>query len=188
MAKSVIKNLDSKKEIMSLLEQGKTIRAISNSLKISKSTIGRISKLYNRTGKFIKQEVMDRPKKTSPNEARIIRRIALKDRFKTAAQITREINSARQNPISSKTVGRRLNEIGLFARSPAKKPLITKKNRKRRLHFAQNHILWDANLWSKLFLDKSKFNLFGSDGKTFVRRKKGERFEEKCTKKTKIWR
>ena len=106
MAKSVIKNLDSKskKEIMSLLEQGKTIRAISNSLKISKSTIGSISKLYNRTEKFIKQEVMGRPKKTSPNEDRIIRRIALKDRFKTAAQMTREINSARQTPISSKTV------------------------------------------------------------------------------------
>ena len=176
MAKLVIKNLDSKskKEIMSLLQQGKTNRVISNSLKISKSTIGRISKLYNRTGKFIKQEVMGRPKKTSPNEDRIIRQIALKDRFKTAAQITRKINSARQTPISSKTVGRRLNEIGLFTRSPAKKPLISKKNRKRRLHFAQNHILWDANQWSKLFFsDKSKFNLFGSDGKTFVRRKKG---------------
>ena len=184
MVKSVIKNLDSKKEIMSLLEQGKTIRAISNSLKISKSTIGRISKLYNRTGKFIKQEVMGRPKKTSPNEARIISRIAFKDRFKTAAQITREINSARQIPISSKTVGRRLNEVGLFARSLAKKLLITKKNRKR-LHFAQNHILWDANQWSKLFFsDKGKFNLFGSDGKTFVRIKKEERFEKKCTKNT----
>ena len=75
MAKSVIKNLDSKskKEIMSLLEQGKTIRTISNSLKISKSTIGRISKLYYRTGKFIKQKVICRPKKTSPNEDRIIR-------------------------------------------------------------------------------------------------------------------
>ena len=70
---------------------------------------------------------MGRPKKTSPNEDRIIRQIALKDRFKTAAQITREINSARQTPISSKTVERRLNEIGLFARSPAKKSLISKK-------------------------------------------------------------
>ena len=38
------------------------------------------------------------------------------------------------------------------------------------------------------FSDESKFNLFGSDGKRFVRRKNGERLSPQCIKKTEIWR
>ena len=38
------------------------------------------------------------------------------------------------------------------------------------------------------FSDESKFNLFGSDGKKFVRCKNGEHLSPQCIKKTDIWR
>ena len=38
------------------------------------------------------------------------------------------------------------------------------------------------------FSDESKFKLFGSDGKRFVRRKNWERSSPQCVKKTEIWR
>ena len=39
------------------------------------------------------------------------------------------------------TVSRRLNELGLTARSPATKTLISKKKRKARLEYAEAHVV-----------------------------------------------
>ena len=51
-----------------------------------------------------------------------------------------------------------------------------KKNQKVRLDFDTEHIEWTEKQWNIVhFSDESKFNLFRSDGKRFVRRKNGER-------------
>ena len=74
-------------------------------------------------------------------------------------------------------------------RIPCRKPLISKKNQKIRLDFATKHIVWTEEQWNMVhFGDESKFNLFGFDGKRFVRRKNGERLSPQCVKKTEIWR
>lgn len=45
--------------------------------------------------------------------------------------------------------------------------------------------MWTEENWSKVhFSDKSKFNLFESDGKHYVRRQTGERLNPKCVKKS----
>ena len=76
-----------------------------------------------------------------------------------------------------------------MARIQCRKPLISKKNQKVRLDFATEYILWTEEQWNMVhFSDESKFNLFGSDGKRFVRRKNGERLSPQCVKKTEIWR
>ena len=73
-----------------------------------------------------------------------------------------------------------------MARIPCRKPLISKKNQNVRLDFATEHIVWTEEQWNMVhFSDKSKFNLLGSDGKRFVRRKNGERLSpQNCE----IWR
>jgi len=50
-----------------------------------------------------------------------------------------------------------------------KKPLISKKNKLKRLKFARDHVtklqnFWDRILWS----DESRFNVFGSDRNRIV--------------------
>lgn len=66
----------------------------------------------------------------------------------------------------------------LFGRRPAKKPLISLKNRKARIKFAKDHLHWTAKEWSKiLFSDESKFLLFGTDGIRYIRRPVGARFD-----------
>ena len=78
-----------------------------------------------------------------------------------------------------------LHEIGLYARSPRKKPLISKMNQAARLAFAKKHVIWTESDWQKVFFsDESKFNVFSSDGKQFVRRKIGETLKSNCIKKT----
>ena len=86
--------------------------------------------------------------------------------------------------MSRKTVSRKLTSVGLIARVPAAKPLISKKNQKARLNFAAEHV-WSEEQWSQVhFSDESKFNVLGSDGRNYVRRKIGERLNVKCVKKT----
>ncbi|KAF2366364.1 Transposase Tc1-like, partial [Trinorchestia longiramus] len=87
--------------------------------------------------------------------------------------------------VSRQTVSRRLHEIGLYARSPRKKTLISKKNQTARLAFAKKHVVWSEGDWQKVFFsDESKFNVIGSDGKQFVRRRIGESLNSNCIKKT----
>ena len=50
-----------------------------------------------------------------------------------------------------------------------------KENQKVRLDFATEHILWTEKQWNMVhFIDESKYNLFGSDGERFVRRRNGK--------------
>ena len=81
------------------------------------------------------------------------------------------------------TVRRRLKDIGLKARLAYKKPLVSLKNRKKRLSFAKDHEHWGIEDWKKvLFTDETKVNLVGSDGKMYIRRFKNERFNPQFIK------
>ena len=87
--------------------------------------------------------------------------------------------------MSRQTVFRRLQEIGLFNRTPRKKSIVSSKNKKKRLEFANRYVIWTYENWVKVFFsDESKFNLFGNDGKNNVKRRIGERLSSKSTKKT----
>ena len=99
-------------------------------------------------------------------------KLVKKDRFKTAAAVSREMSIQLGKPLSRNTVCRRLVEQQLLARAPVMKPLISYKNKKCRLAFANEHVLWSQEKWQTVhFSDESKFLLIGSNGKTYVRRK-----------------
>ncbi|XGW29391.1 hypothetical protein V3C99_008869 [Haemonchus contortus] len=102
---------------------------------------------------------------------RNIVRLARNDPRLTAAEILRELSTPEGPNPSLSTVQRRLREAGLFGQRPAKKPLISAKNRKARLDWAHAHKNWTVQQWRKVIWgDESKFLLFGTDGITFVRR------------------
>nr|CDJ94887.1 Transposase domain containing protein [Haemonchus contortus] len=108
---------------------------------------------------------------------RNIVRLARNDPRLTAAEILREISTPEGPNPSLSTVRRRLREAGLFGRHPAKKPLISAKNRKARLDWAQAHKSWTVRLWRKvIWNDESKLSLFETDGIKFVRRPVGTRY------------
>ncbi|XGW29485.1 hypothetical protein V3C99_008926 [Haemonchus contortus] len=108
---------------------------------------------------------------------RNIVRLARNDPRLTAAEILRELSTPEGPNPSLSTVQRRLREAGLFGRRPAKKPLISAKNRKARLDWAHAHKNWTVQQWRKvIWSDESKFLLYGTDGITFVRRSIGTRY------------
>ena len=56
---------------------------------------------------------------------------------------------------------------------------------KKRLRFARDHVQWTEDDWSKvLFTDESKFELFGTNRRMFVRRRKNELYINACLSPT----
>ena len=183
MAKRQKLDYSVRQDIVKLHKEKHTIREISEKVKRSKSVLGRIVKSYNDTGKKVSVFKTARSRETSAREDRIMQGMSLKDRFKFFTEIKRVMNSTSYVNVSRQTVSRRLQEIGMFNRTPRKKPLVSSKN--KRLEFANRYVIWTYENWAKVFFsDESKFNLFGNNGKNNVKRCIGERLSAKCTKKT----
>uniref|UniRef100_A0AC35U2B8 DDE_3 domain-containing protein n=1 Tax=Rhabditophanes sp. KR3021 TaxID=114890 RepID=A0AC35U2B8_9BILA len=106
-------------------------------------------------------------------DTRIIR-TSKKNPFMNSVALQSELELTDIHP---QTIKNRLKDAGLHGRRPARKPLVSTKNKKIRLAFAKEREGWTPANWSKiLWSDESKFNLFGCDGKATVRRPVGERY------------
>ena len=160
-----------------------SIGAIAEIVNKSKSVVHGILKVYNDYGSSEARKSTGRPRITTKSEDRAMVKLVKKDRFQTAAAVSRETSIQLGKPLSRKTVSRRFGEQQLLARAPAVKPLISPKNKNCRVAFANEHALWSQGKWQTVhFSDESKFLLIGSDGKTYVRRKVGEELSPKCLK------
>jgi hypothetical protein len=107
------------------------------------------------------------------------------DRKKILPVLTAEFNIAMTElnlkNVSKSTVGRALKDAKMSGRVGARKPLLMKKNVAKRLKFALEHKKWTKEQWSKvLWSDESKFELFVTKCRTFVRRMINERFQKNC--------
>ncbi len=78
------------------------------------------------------------------------------DRKTTVTQITTRYNQDLQNTISEHTTHRTLKQMDSSSRRPHRVPLLSAKNRTRRLQFTQTHQNWT--------IDESRFLLQHSDG------------------------
>ncbi len=66
-------------------------------------------------------------------------RLVRDDRKATVTQITTRSNQGMQNTIFERTTHRTLKQMGYSSRRPHRVPLLSAKNRKRRLQFTQAH-------------------------------------------------
>ena len=73
----------------------------------------------------------------------------MSDRFNTASGIARQANRDFGMGVSRMTVSRRLRDVGLTAH--AAEPLISKKNQKSKLAFANKHVIWSDDEWLRVF-------------------------------------
>ncbi len=103
------------------------------------------------------------------------------DRKATVTQITTRYNQVMQNTISECTTHRTLKQMGYNSRRPHRVPLLSAKNRKRRLQFAQAHQNWTIENWNNVvWSDESRFLLWHSDGRVRIWHKEHESMDPAC--------
>ncbi|KAI5706979.1 hypothetical protein M8J75_013076 [Diaphorina citri] len=169
-------------EIIGLHKANVSNRQIANKLRISRRTVDNIVKKFKDHDTVLNKKRSGRPKVTTSREDLKIKICSLRNRQLTAPQITADFNQGRDKSVSVSTIKRRLQKSGLNGRIAVSKPLLRPINKKKRLSWAQNHKDWTIDQWKKvLWSDESKFEIFGSKRRVFVRRRPGERVAEGCT-------
>ena len=137
------------------------------------------------TGNTKDRSKSGRPQKTTPQVDRVIHRLSEKDRRLTAEDIQGELATFHDVNVSTRTIRRRLCDVGLNERIARKVPYLTERHKKRRYHWAKQHRHLTIQNWEeKVFSDESKQNRTGSDGRMYVRRRKNEEFNQKVTQGT----
>uniref|UniRef100_A0A096MAI3 Transposase Tc1-like domain-containing protein n=1 Tax=Poecilia formosa TaxID=48698 RepID=A0A096MAI3_POEFO len=122
--------------IITLRNEGPSVRKIGKTLKVSLSAVAKTIKRYKKTGSH-----EDRPRKGRVSEPiiwfaaedKFIRVTSLRNRRLSAAQIRDQVNATQQTHLSATTVKRRLCESGLHGRIAARKPLIRTGNKQKYL-------------------------------------------------------
>ncbi|KAF2897574.1 hypothetical protein ILUMI_08600 [Ignelater luminosus] len=113
---------------------------IVKQLQMIRGTISKIIKKNTECCSCTTRPRSGRPKKITPIVERYIKRLSAVNSRASATHICKEIVEQNLSNISVRTVQRRLNDAGLFGRHPARKPLISEENRKKRLDFAKKHL------------------------------------------------
>lgn len=161
-----------KENILSLASNGHSTRSIASKLGVGRSTISRTLQdlLPNH-----QTPSAGRPSKLSPTDERAIISQINTGKVTTAVQATHHINTIISNPISAQTVRRVLKKHSFKAVVKKKKPKLTAVQRKKRLAFALKYREWTVEDWKRvIWSDETKINRFGSDGKQYVWKQKGQ--------------
>src|SRR5687768_9581657 len=67
--------------------------------------------------------------------------------------------------ISTKTIRRNLHEFGIYSRVAVVKPLLTGKQREKRLRWCLEKRRWSVRKWNTvIWSDESRFTVFRNDG------------------------
>ena len=145
------------------------------------SVVARLVHKYQRTGRVEDERRHPRGRVTTQIQDGQIVADHLRDRFKTATFTSRTTLGTHGRPISRRTVLRRLRDQGLRARRPFRGLVLTQRHRQQRERWARRHQRMTRAEWANvLFTDESRFNLYNSDGRWRVYRRRGERLNDAC--------
>lgn len=174
-------SIEKRAQIVILRQTNLSYRKIAGMIGVSIKGVHTVLKRYAETQSNADRKRSGRPRKTTRRDDTFIQTTSKRDRFKTAPDIRAEANAFLPQPISITTVRRRLKEAGLNGRVAKRKPLLRAVNKQKRLEFAKKHRNWTIDQWkSVLWTDESKFEIFGSRRRQYVRRKVGQRLDQRC--------
>ncbi len=106
-------------------------------------------------------------------------RLVRDDRKATLTQITTCYNQDMQNTISERTTRRTLKQMGC-SRRPHRVPLLSDKNRKRRIQFTQNHQNWTIEDCKNVAWSDESWFLLHSDDRVRIWCKERESMDPSC--------
>lgn len=164
--------LTERKLILRLHNECRSSYEISKLVGRPRSTIQSIIDRFSITKTIRNQPRTGRPHKLTDADMRFIVREVKKKPTISAPKLAGELES-RGKKVCANTIRNTIKKYGYHGRVARKKFWVSEQNRKKRLEFAQEHRFQGEDFWNKvIFSDESKFNVFGSDGRRMVWRKK----------------
>lgn len=171
--------------IIALRNAGYSYREIARLEKVSYGAVQSTLTRFNETKSINDRPRSGRPRVTTKQDDLFVTISSKRNRFHTARDIRANLLESREANVSISTIKRRLGESGLKGCVAARKPLLRQQNKIKRLAWAKNHKNWTEDQWKQvLFSDESKFEIFGSNRRQYVRRKVGERMISACIQPT----
>lgn len=163
--------------ILSLLTSGHSVRDIQSLTGVSKSKVSNIAKEMLPNKENLRG---GRPSKLSVTDKRAITMQIQSGKAENAVEVCKNLNTILSNPVSVQTVRNALKKDDFKAVVKKKKPFLSARHRRERLTFAQKYKDWTLEDWKRvLWSDETKINRFGSDGRKYVWKKKGQPLQEK---------
>ncbi|GFV66894.1 transposable element Tcb1 transposase [Trichonephila clavipes] len=128
-------------------------------------------------------ESTGRPRVTTPNEDWYFWHLLPKEnRRSTTSDLSRQLSSATGKTVSKRTVYRRLEHIGLYARRPVRCVPLPATQCRLRLTWSREPALWTPQQWScVMFSDESRFSLQSHSRRTMIWRAPGTRYHQEIT-------
>ena len=178
-------SIEPRGEVVGMYSLGLSMNEIAKRMRIARGTVQSSMKKHRETGTVADRPRSGRPRKTTPQEDRLLRRDCLKNWMKTSPQLATSFRESTGKTLDPSTVRRRLLSVGLRGYVAAKKPLIRQPNKVARLKWAREHVKWTEDQWKKvLWSDGAPFQLFRTKGRVYVRRQAHEKYKDECLRKT----
>lgn len=166
-------------------KSGKSIRNIAEIVKQPKSTVFNIVTRYKNENNFSNKPKPSKRKIFSDSDERWLLRQVKKQPHLSAPKLAAEAEKCLGKKSDPETVRNVLRKHNFNGRVARKKPFVSKINKKKRVMFANTYKNEDFAFWSKvIFTDESKFNVFRSDGRSYVWRKPNEELRERNLRPT----
>ncbi|GBO15255.1 Transposable element Tcb1 transposase [Araneus ventricosus] len=159
---------------------GSSERKISEIVNVSNSTVHNIISKYKKTKSVKNRPRTGRPRCFTELEERWIVRKVICNPKTSAMKLILKAQQRFNKSVSPETVRDILRKYNFHGRVARRKPFLSKAHQRARLEFAKSYIKKPPEFWnSVLFVDESKYNVFGSDGKQMVWRKPNSELEMK---------
>lgn len=133
--------------IIKLRNENKSYGEIAKLVKLSRSTVQTIIRNHKNTDSTENKPRSGRPKKLSRRDvSSIVKKVNIDPKI-SAPKLADHIAQCSGKNVHPKTIIRALHENGFKSRVARKKPLISDKNRKLRLEFAETHVNKGLDFW-----------------------------------------
>lgn len=161
--------------IVGMHEAGLTFREIARRVNRSHTTIAQTCRGWQEEHLEVRRRGTGRRRVTQEREDRLLRRNAVRDPEEPSRAVGINWIRAIGHMVSMSTIYRRIRTFGLRSYRPYFRLPLTREHKAIRLHWCQDRQYWVPE-WNEIFFsDESRFCLWHSDGRSRIRRPRGQR-------------